>query len=180
MNLGLAAAIMGILFLIMVAAIMDTSLVTVVLDLLALIYEKEKQIGKSSGDKEVDTVINPALTVEVETLKCTEKEKEIDLLQELPVGIIDEEPAISKFEKCELHETGEGNTLSSTEGCLAGYQSDKQLLEAASDNCVKGQKEEEFTKNPEFEVEAEQTEETEVSNNNKFESVLKPEEVPPR
>ncbi|XWS76939.1 hypothetical protein CRYUN_Cryun01aG0220700 [Craigia yunnanensis] len=120
------------------------------------VCEMEKEIGNSYG----------------ENLRCTEKNKETDLLEELPVGIIDEEPAISEFE------TGKSNTLSSTEGCRAGCQADEQLLEATSGICLEAQKENEFNKNPEREVEVEQTQEKEVNNDKKFESLLKPEEVP--
>ncbi|XWS32098.1 hypothetical protein CRYUN_Cryun23aG0131700 [Craigia yunnanensis] len=109
---------------------------------------------------------------ELEKENGNNNDQEIDLLEELLVGIIDE-PAISEFEKCEMHETGESNTLSSTEGCLTGRQPDDQLLEATSDICVKGQKENEFSQNPELEMEVEQTQENEVNSDNKFESVLK-------
>ncbi|KAK6239764.1 hypothetical protein QUC31_005233 [Theobroma cacao] len=147
------------------------------IDCMHTVCEPEKKIGNSNGEKESDLPINQAFPAEVENLRCTKKDQEIDLLEELPLGIIDEEPAISKFEKCELHETGENNILSSTEGHLAGCQADEQLPEAASDNCVKGQNENDFTKSPAL-IEVEQTQEKEVNNVNKLESVLKPEEVP--
>ncbi|XVF22448.1 hypothetical protein REPUB_Repub12eG0173400 [Reevesia pubescens] len=76
-----------------------------------LVSELEKEIENSNGEKESDMPINPALQAEVENLKCTEKDQEIDLLEELLVGIIDEEPAISEFEKSEMHETGKSNPL---------------------------------------------------------------------
>lgn len=136
------------------------------------VCELEKEIGTNNDENESDMQINPASPAEVENMRCTEKDQEIKLLEELPVGII-EEPAI--FEKCEMHEIGERKTSSSSEGCLAGHQADEQL-EATSGICVKDQKEDEFKKIPEIEVESEQARVKEV-NNDKLESDIKAEEV---
>ncbi|OMO64363.1 hypothetical protein CCACVL1_21814 [Corchorus capsularis] len=147
------------------------------IDQVHAVCESEERSGISEGEKELDLPINPTLPDEVENLRCINKEQEINLLEELPVGIIDEESTISEIEKCEVQETGETNTLPSTEGPLGRCQSDEQLPKAASDNCVKDREENESTKSPEI-VEVEQIQEEEVSNGDKSESVSKPEEVP--
>ncbi|OMP08553.1 hypothetical protein COLO4_06360 [Corchorus olitorius] len=130
------------------------------IDQVHAVFEPEERTGNSEGEKELDLPINPTLPDEVENLRCINEEQEINLLEELPVGIIDEESAISEIEKCEGQETVETNTLSSTEGPLAGSHSDEQLLKPASDACVKGQEENEFTEGPEI-AEVEQMQEEE-------------------
>ncbi|XVE73776.1 hypothetical protein DITRI_Ditri11bG0145400 [Diplodiscus trichospermus] len=141
------------------------------------ICEPEDEIENGNGEKESDMLINPALPTEVESLRSTREEQEIDLLEELPVGIIDE-PAISESEKCEMDETGESNILPLTEGCFVGPEEDEHLLEATSGISEEDQKEHEFNKNPELKVEVDLTLEKDVKNENKVDSVSEPEKLP--
>ncbi|MBA0853436.1 hypothetical protein Goshw_017447 [Gossypium schwendimanii] len=61
--------------------------------------ELEKEIGNNNGEKESDLPTNTSSPDEAENLQCTQKDQEINLLEVLPVGVIDEELAISKIDE---------------------------------------------------------------------------------
>ncbi|KAK8650574.1 hypothetical protein V6N13_140206 [Hibiscus sabdariffa] len=112
------------------------------------VCEPEKEIGNNISETESDLLINLSLPDEVEDLKCTHTDQEIELLKELPVGVIDEVPAIP--------EIGEHS------------------IEAVSNDSAKDQKEDEFTSFPKPEVEMEQKE---VNDDNIFKPVSQSEEA---
>ncbi|GMI85890.1 BCL-2-associated athanogene 6, ARABIDOPSIS THALIANA BCL-2-ASSOCIATED ATHANOGENE 6 [Hibiscus trionum] len=90
----------------------------------------EKEIGDNNTETESDLPVNLSLPDEVEDLECSHTDQEIDLLKELPVGVIDEEPPISKR--------------------------DEHSTEAVSNYSPKDQKKDEFTTSgepPEVEME---------------------------
>ncbi|KAK8480346.1 hypothetical protein V6N13_022027 [Hibiscus sabdariffa] len=112
------------------------------------VCEPEKEIGNNNSETESDLLITLSLPDEVEDLKCTHTDQEIELLKELPVGVIDEVPAIPEI--------------------------DEHSIEAVSNYSANDQKENEFASIPKPEVEMEQKE---VNDGNIFEPVFQPAEA---
>ncbi|PPR90594.1 hypothetical protein GOBAR_AA30090 [Gossypium barbadense] len=108
--------------------------------------ELEKDIGNSNGEKESDLPIDTSSPDEAENLQSTEKDQEINLLLEvLPVGLIDEELAISKIDE-HLLEAEPNNSVEDEKKIdlfkeLPAGVIDEHLLEAEPNNGVEDEKE---------------------------------------
>ncbi|TYI14887.1 hypothetical protein ES332_A08G151400v1 [Gossypium tomentosum] len=108
--------------------------------------ELEKDIGNSNGEKESDLPIDTSSADEAENLQSTEKDQEINLLLEvLPVGLIDEELAISKIDE-HLLEAEPNNSVEDEKEIdlfkeLPAGVIDEHLLEAEPNNGVEDEKE---------------------------------------
>ncbi|KAA3469626.1 BAG family molecular chaperone regulator 6-like isoform X1 [Gossypium australe] len=107
--------------------------------------ELEKEIGNKNGEKESDLPINTSSPDEAENLQCTEKDQEINLLEMLPVGVIDEELAISKIDE-HLLEAEPNNGVEDEKEIdlfkeLPAGVIDEHLLEAEPNNGVEDEKE---------------------------------------